>query len=137
MKMEKAKTFNETIKALHPDEVKDEVFDVVVEAAGAKAAIEQAFMLVKPGGELITLGITSDEVSFPSLHVTRSEMTIYGSIVYTKEDFAAALRYLKDPEFDVSPVISQIVPFSEYENAFGDALTGNFTKIILDFQEAR
>jgi L-iditol 2-dehydrogenase len=64
-------------------------------------------------------------------------MTIYGSIVYTKEDFADALRYLKDPEFDVSPVISQIVPFSEYENAFGDALTGNFTKIILDFQDAR
>lgn len=136
-KMEKAKTFNETIKALHPDEVKDEVFDVVVEAAGAKAAIEQAFTLVKPGGELITLGITSDEISFPSLHVTRSEMTIYGSIVYTKEDFEAALVYLKDPGFNVSPVISKIVPFAEYGNAFGDALTGEFTKIILDFKNAR
>lgn len=136
-KMEKAKTFNENIKVLHPDEVQDEVFDVVVEAAGAKAAIELAFTLVKPGGELITLGITSDEVSFPSLHVTRSEMTIYGSIVYTKEDFTAALDYLKDPGFNVLPVISQVVPLSEYENAFGDALTGNFTKIILDFQDAR
>ncbi|NNK95821.1 MAG: alcohol dehydrogenase catalytic domain-containing protein, partial [Desulfobacterales bacterium] len=75
-KMEKAISFNKKIKSLHPDDVKDEVYDVVVEAAGAKAAIEQAFFLVKPGGALITLGITNDAVSFPSLHVTRSEISI-------------------------------------------------------------
>ncbi len=134
-KMEKASTFNKTIKVLHPDEVKDQVFDVVVEAAGAKAAIEQAFLLVKPGGALITLGITSDEVSFPSLHITRSEITIYGSIVYTKKDFEDALGFLKDPEFNVSPVLSKIVPLKDYKKAFADALTGNFTKIVLDFRE--
>ena len=134
-KMEKAKEFNKTIKALHPGDVKNEVFDVVIEAAGAKAAIEQAFLLVKPGGALITLGITSDEVSFPSLHVTRSEITIYGSIVYTKEDFEETLDFLKDPEFNVSPVLSKIVPLKEYEKAFEDALTGNFTKIVLDFRD--
>lgn len=134
-KMEKAKEFNQTIKALYPGDVKNEVFDVVIEAAGAKAAIEQAFLLVKPGGALITLGITSDVVSFPSLHITRSEITIYGSIVYTKEDFAETLVFLNDPEFNVSPVLSKIVPLKEYEKAFEDALTGNFTKIVLDFRD--
>jgi len=134
-KMKKARSFNKTIKMLDPMEVHDQVFDVVVEAAGAKAAIEQAFLLVKPGGALITLGITSDEVSFPSLHVTRSEITIYGSIIYTKRDFEEALSLLKDSEFNVSPVLSKILPLKEYEKAFEDALTGNFTKIVLDFQD--
>lgn len=134
-KMEKAKAFNKTIEVLHPDEVKDQVFDVVIEAAGVKAAIEQAFLLVKPGGALITLGITGDEVSFPSLHITRSEITVYGSIIYTKKDFEDALGFLKDTEFNVSPVLSKIVPFRDYKKAFEDALTGNFTKIILDFRE--
>jgi len=44
-KMEKAKTFGKHIKAMHPADVKDQVFDVVVEAAGVKASIEQAFQL--------------------------------------------------------------------------------------------
>jgi len=134
-KMEKARSFNNAIKTLHPQEVRDQLFDVVVEAAGVKAAIEQAFQLVKPGGAMITLGITSDEISFPSLHVTRSEITIYGSIIYTKQDFEEALGFLKDPEFNVSPVLSKIVPIREYEKAFEDALTGNFTKIVLDFRD--
>jgi L-iditol 2-dehydrogenase len=133
-KMAKAQTFNPTIQALLPAQVKGRVFDVVIEAAGVKAAIEQAFLLVKPGGALITLGITSDQVNFPSLHVTRSEMTIYGSIIYTKDDFRDALRFLKDPRFNVSPVLSKIVPFAEYDRAFADALSGNFSKIVLDFQ---
>ena len=84
---------------------------------------------------MITLGIINDEVSFPSLHVTRSEIAIYGSIIYTKKDFDEALGFLKDPEFNVSPVLSKIVPIKEYEKAFEDALTGNFTKIVLDFQD--
>lgn len=134
-KMNKARMFNENIKLLHPGEVTNQVFDVVVEAAGVKVALEQAFLLVKPGGALITLGIISDEVSFPSLHVTRSEITIYGSIIYTKKDFEEALCFLKDPKFNVSPVLSKIVPFKEYGKAFEDALTGNFTKIVLDFRD--
>ncbi len=136
-KMKKVGSFNKTIKCLHPEEVDGELFDVVVEAAGAKAAIEQAFLLVKPGGSLITLGLINDAVSFPSLHVTRSEITIFGSIIYTKKDFEEALALLQDPEFNVSPVLSKIVPLGDYKKTFEDALTGNFTKIVLDFRDSQ
>jgi len=112
------------------------VFDVVVEAAGVKASIEQAFQLVKPGGAMISLGITGDEISYPALRITRSEITIYGTIIYTKKDFADALALLQDPTFNVAPVFSKIVPFTKYQEAFADALTGNFAKIVLDFKEA-
>jgi L-iditol 2-dehydrogenase len=135
-KMEKAKSFGKHIKALHPADVKDQVFDVVVEAAGVKASIEQAFQLVKPGGAMISLGITGDEIKYPGLHITRSEITIYGTIIYTKKDFTEALAFLKDPTFNVTPVFSKIVPFAKYQEAFADALTGNFAKIVLDFKEA-
>ena len=135
VKMEKAKSAYSSINTLHPGEVSEQLFDVVIEAAGVKDAIEQAFALVKPGGTLITLGITDQAVNFPSLRVTRSEMTIYGSIIYTKEDFEDAFTYLKAPGFDISPVISKILPFREYEHAFADASSGNYTKIILDFQD--
>ena len=135
-KMEKAKSFGKNIKAMHPADVKDQVFDVVVEAAGVKASVEQAFQLVKPGGAMISLGITGDEISYPALRITRSEITIYGTIIYTKKDFADALALLQDPTFNVAPVFSKIVPFTKYQEAFADALTGNFAKIVLDFKEA-
>jgi L-iditol 2-dehydrogenase len=136
LKMEKAKSFGKHIKALHPAELKDQVFDVVVEAAGAKTSIEQAFQLVKPGGALISLGIIGEEVRYPALRITRSEITIYGTIIYTKKDFADALALLQDPAFNVEPVLSKIVPFTQYREAFADALTGNFAKIVLDFKQA-
>jgi len=135
-KMEKAKSFGKHIKAIHPADVKGQVFDVVVEAAGVKASVEQAFQLVKPGGAMISLGITGDEISYPALRITRSEITIYGTIIYTKKDFADALALLQDPTFNVAPVLSKIVPFAKYREAFADALTGNFAKIVLDFKQA-
>jgi len=135
-KMEQARNFGNHIKVLHPAEVKDQVFDVVVEAAGVKASIEQAFQLVKPGGAMISLGISGDEISYPALRITRGEITIYGTIIYTKKDFADALTLLQDPKFNVAPVLSKIVPFTKYQEAFADALTGNFAKIVLDFKQA-
>ena len=135
LKMEKAKSFGNNIRALHPTDVKDQVFDVVVEAAGVKASIEQAFQLVKPGGAMISLGIAADEISYPALRITRSEITIYGTIIYTKKDFEAALALLQDPTFNVAPVLSKIVPFAKYQEAFADALTGHFAKIVLDFKQ--
>ncbi|MDR3562431.1 MAG: alcohol dehydrogenase catalytic domain-containing protein [Negativicutes bacterium] len=134
-KMEKAKSFGKNIKSLHPQEVKEELFDVVVEAAGVKASVEQAFQIVKPGGAVVALGITGDEISYPALRITRSEITIYGTIIYTKKDFEDAIKYLENPAFNVDPVLSKIVPFTAYQQAFNDALSGNFAKIVMDFRE--
>ncbi len=135
LKMEKARSFNQNIKAMYPADVKDQVYDVVVEAAGVKASIEQAFQIVKPGGAVIALGIIGDEISYPALRITRGELTIYGSIIYTKKDFADAIALLQDATFNVAPVLSKIVPFTEYREAFTEALSGDFVKIVLDFRQ--
>ncbi|MCE5282014.1 MAG: alcohol dehydrogenase catalytic domain-containing protein [Deltaproteobacteria bacterium] len=134
-KMEKARSFNKGIKPLLPSEAKDQLFDVVIEAAGVKASVEQAFQLVKPGGAIISLGISGDPISYPALRITRSEITIYGTIIYTKKDFEDAIALLRDPAFNVSPILSRIDPFAKYQEAFADALTGNFAKIVLDFSQ--
>ncbi len=136
-KMEKARAFNEAIKTLHPADAKGQVYDVVVEAAGVKASVEQSFQLVKPGGALIALGITSDEIRYPALQITRGEITICGTIIYTKADFTDAISFLQDPTFNVAPVLSRIDPLICYREAFADAQSGNFAKIVLDFRQAQ
>ena len=133
MKLDIAKRLGKNVQILHPKDVRDQLFDVVVEAAGVSASIEQSMEIVKPGGTIVAIGITCDPVNYPALKITRSEVTIYGSIIYTLEDFAEAIEYLKDPTFDLSPVLSKVVPLAEFHQAFEDALGGNFAKIALKF----
>lgn len=121
------------VKALLPEEATGETFDVVVEAAGVKAAIEQAISLVKPGGTMIALGVTGEPVSYIPIHLVRNEISIRGTIIYTKSDFADAIKYLLDPSFNVAPVISKFVYFDRCQEAYEDALSANFGKIVLAF----
>lgn len=123
------------VKALAPRMVGDATFDVVVEAAGVKASVEQAMQMVTPGGALVAIGITPDQVDFPSIHIVRDEITIYGTIIYTRADFGEALGYLEDDSFNLAPVLSKIIPLADFRQAFDGAMSGNFAKIVLDFKE--
>lgn len=134
VKLDIAKSFG-PVQTMQPQEVtEDTMFDVVIEAAGVKAAIEQAVQMVKPGGAMIALGITSEEVNWVPIHVVRNEISILGTIIYTQQDFEDAINWLSDPAFNVEPVISKIVPFVEFQSAYDDALSGNYAKIVLDFR---
>ncbi|SPF53995.1 Alcohol dehydrogenase GroES domain protein [Candidatus Desulfosporosinus infrequens] len=132
-KWEIAKRLDENVRTIHPKDVKGELFDVVIEAAGVPASIEQSMEIVKPGGCIVAIGITCDPVNYPSLKIVRSEVSIFGSIIYTLKDFTEAIGYLKDPKFDLSPVLSKIVPYTDFHQAFDDAMGGNFAKIALKF----
>lgn len=118
-KLLKAKSIDELIEILHPSDVMDEMFDIVVEAAGVKASVEQAFQIVKPRGELVLLGLTRQETSFPVMRIVRGDITTYGSIIYTKDDFADVIKILKDSMINLDPVISKRYPFNEYEDEVG------------------
>lgn len=131
-KLEIAKRLGD-IRTLHPEAFAGETFDVVIEAAGVRAAIEQSLQLVKPGGVMIALGITGEPATFIPIHVVRNEITIHGTIIYTQADFAEAAKILQDPAFNVEPIISKFVGLNNYQDAFDDALSGNYAKMVLKF----
>lgn len=121
------------IRAVYPEELGSETFDVVIEAAGAKSSVEQAVQLVNPGGDLVLIGL-APEVNFPVTHVVRNEITIYGSIIYNfPSDYLQTVEYLRNPEFNVIPIVSKILPFTEFQDAYENALSGDYGKILLKF----
>lgn len=121
------------VETMGPTVATGRTFDVVIEAAGVKAAIEQALQLVKPGGMMLALGITGEPVTMIPLHLVRNEIKLQGTIIYTVADFADAMQYLGDPELNVEPVLSRFVPLNQFQSAFADALSGNFAKLVLVF----
>lgn len=132
VKLEIAKQLG-AAQTLQPQQADGLSFDVVVEAAGVKSAIEQAVQLVKPGGVMIALGITGDPVSLVPIHIVRNEISIFGTIIYTVKDFEDAIDYLRDSSFHVEPVVSKIVPYQRFQAAYEEALSGNYAKIVMDF----
>jgi L-iditol 2-dehydrogenase len=124
------------ITVLHPDEIHDEKFDVVIEAAGTSKSVELGFQLVDRGGTMILIGITQ-EATLPIVHVVRNEISFFGSIIYqVPDDFLKSMEYLKDNSFHVNPIVSKIIHFSEYKNAFDMAISGNYGKVVLKFNDA-
>ncbi|MEK3934229.1 alcohol dehydrogenase catalytic domain-containing protein [Sporosarcina sp. FSL W7-1349] len=121
------------IKAIYPNDITTEQFDLVIEAAGTEEAVIQSINILKPGGSMVALGITGD-VTIPYIQVVRNDLTIHGSIIYKfPQDYEKAIEYLQDPKVNVKPIISKIVPLQEYRTAFQEALSGNFGKILIDF----
>ena len=119
---------------LRPGETDGHQFDVVFEAAGVKAATEQAVELTKSGGKTILIGFT-DRAEFQIVPIVRGEKSILGTIIYTKADFATAIRYLQDANFKVDPVVSKAFPLEQYKDAYEMAASGKYGKIVLDFQK--
>ena len=121
------------IEVLTPAEATGKTFDVVLEAAGVKSAIEQAIQMVKPGGCMVALGITGEPASLIPMHIVRNEIILKGTIIYTKEDFTEAIDLLSEQDLNVEPVVSRYVPLDQYQSAYDDALSGNFAKLVLVF----
>ncbi|MFS0776946.1 alcohol dehydrogenase catalytic domain-containing protein [Neobacillus sp. 3P2-tot-E-2] len=122
------------IKAIAPDEVGDEKYDVVIEAAGAKSAVEQTTRMVRSGGAVVLIGMIP-EAELPIVDIVRNEITLYGSIIYTyPDDFLVSMEYLRDLSLNIDPIITKILPWTEYQRAYEMALSGNQGKVVLDFK---
>ena len=124
------------VQTFLPSEIKEQKFDVVVECAGARSSVEQSFHLVKPGGEIILIGFT-EEAILPVTHIVRNEIKIMGSIIYDfPEDFQNSLTILSDPAFQVDHIISKVYQLERYNEAYEDACSGKYGKILFDFTSA-
>lgn len=123
-----------SVRTMLPQELTNEVFDVVIEASGSGSAMEQGIKLVKSGGSMVLVGLVPEAV-LPIVYIVRQEISLLGSIIYDVNDFLHAIEFLKDDLFDVHPIVSRIMPISAYQQAYDLALSGDVGKILLDFRE--
>nr|WP_239565358.1 alcohol dehydrogenase catalytic domain-containing protein [Brevibacillus fulvus] len=133
-KLDLVSKLGEGIQAVLPQAVQQATFDVVIEAGGTKGAVEQGIQLVRPGGEMVVIGLAQEAI-LPVAHMVRNELTLFGTIIYNfPDDYLRAIDYLLDPSFRADAIISLTLPITAYRQAFESALTGDHGKIILDFK---
>ena len=107
-----------------------EGMDVVVEHVG-EATWKTSLASVRPGGRVVVCGATSGPNPPAQLHrVWWKQLTIYGSTMGSREDFAGAFELVKSGR--ARPVIDEVFPLEEARAAHERMERGEqFGKIVL------
>lgn len=110
--------------------------DLVVETAGAPAAIELATQLCRPGGRAVLLGIAGEgrTLTLASDLLTGKDMTLIGSLAYPARTWASIVQLVTDHVLDLDPIVTHRFPISEFEQAVAlmDDRRGIVAKIVLE-----
>ena len=91
--------------------------DIVFDAVGSGATRKASSTLIRPGGDIVHIGLQDNSEGLDTRHLTLQEVSFHGSYCYRNSDFAEALSMLE------SGVISpdgwtEIRPLDEGEDAF-------------------
>jgi L-idonate 5-dehydrogenase len=93
----------------------------VLEASGARAALRQAFDLVRPGGTLVQIGtLGTEDVPLPANQLMVREINYVGSMRYGPV-FDEAIRLAASGRIHLRPLISAVFPLAECAAAMAAA----------------
>lgn len=107
--------------------------DVVFECSGHPNSIREAIDVTRPGGTIIQVGMTPNEVPVTLNPVITKEITYRGTFRFDAE-FERAVHLIGSREIDVRPVISGSFPPEQAEAAFACAMDrAQSIKVLLDF----
>ena len=92
--------------------------EVVIDATGSNVSMSNAFGLVAPGGRLVYVGITTDEVKFRHPVFHRPEGTLLCSRNALPEDFGNIIGHIEDGRIDTGPWITHRAAFDDLIDVF-------------------
>ncbi|KAK0644867.1 Alcohol dehydrogenase 1 [Lasiodiplodia hormozganensis] len=95
-------------------ELKDVVFDVVVDFVGMTVTTRSAIDAVREGGTVVLVGLGESSVRIPSARMVSKGVALLGSIGASLEDLREVLGLIEDGK--LKPTLTE-VPFGEVEAA--------------------
>ena len=109
-------------------------FDIVIDCSGNTKAVESELMSVKAGGTIVLAGVSQKPIEFASVIAVMKEITIKGSIAYTKEEFKKCISLISNKKIDVMKFVDDIVPLTDVQKAYERLTSGtdDAVKIMVD-----
>jgi threonine dehydrogenase-like Zn-dependent dehydrogenase len=110
--------------------------DVVVETAGAVAALELSTRIVREGGRVVALGIAGQgrQLTLPADRIPLRDLSLLGSVGYTTAAWARMVGLLRERLVDLEPIVTHRFPLERFEDAFAlmDDRRGVVARIVLE-----
>jgi len=108
-----------------------EMADYVQDCAGVQPVATAAMQVLKKGG---LFGVTGLYHHLPEVDlgkVVRSEVSIFGTICYTRQEFEECLHFIEEGRIQVLPLITHHFPLKDMEEAFRIVQARQAIKVIM------
>ena len=109
--------------------------DVSIEAVGVGATVAQSLEALAPQGCSIWIGNSSKMVEVDMQSIVTQELKIYGSYIYSHEEFGESIKFIEEHKLDLEKFISNEITFSEAQGMFESLATDTekFLKCVVTF----
>ncbi|WZL73203.1 alcohol dehydrogenase catalytic domain-containing protein [Clostridiaceae bacterium 35-E11] len=108
-----------------------EMVDVVLDATGHPSIVDPAIEMLKKGGTLAITGIFHKPVQVNLGKVVRSELNIFGTICYTRNEYKECIDLVERGRVVVEPLISHYFDLRDMDKAWDVIQKRESIKIIL------
>jgi threonine dehydrogenase-like Zn-dependent dehydrogenase len=105
--------------------------DIVIEAAGFPATVEQSLVMVRQAGRIILIGLSTKPAQLQPIAVARREVEIFGSFIYHAGEFASAIHLIATGQADVLPLVGLTTDLAGAQDAYEQLLGGKAVKGII------
>jgi L-iditol 2-dehydrogenase/threonine 3-dehydrogenase len=112
----------------------DDGFQVGFEAAGVQSSLDNLMQFVEKGGDVVILGVYSQNPVVNMFYLGEHELNVYGSMMYRHEDYEVAVEMISSGKIITSPLLTSSFPFNKYLDAykFIDEQGDKSMKIMID-----
>ena len=105
--------------------------DVVIDAAGTSATLEQAMEVVRPGGQITKVGWGPQPMNYSLDPVVQKAVRVQGSFSHYWPVWERVIRMLASGQIDLDPVISDVGPLEGWATSFERMHEGAYVKAVL------
>ncbi len=105
--------------------------DLVIDAAGASAAMQAALEIVRPGGQITKVGWGPQPLNFSLDPLVQKAVRLQGSFSHTFENWEKVVAMLSAGQINLGPVISQVAALDQWKECFDGMYTGKYVKAVL------
>ncbi len=92
--------------------------DVIIDCAATRGSFVSAMEASRPSSEIVITGNYKEPMELEVPRIQRREVSVIGHMMYVREDFADAIRFLSEGKVKTAGFISQRFPFDDFDKAF-------------------
>jgi L-iditol 2-dehydrogenase len=123
---------DEAARARLDEEGRARRIDVVVECAGAEAAVVSGLRLVRPRGRYVQVGLLSGLVRVPFGEIVLRELAVSGGFGSSPASWFRATRLVERRAVDLLPLVSAVLPLARWPEALDRLVRREGLKTVLD-----
>lgn len=104
---------------------------LVIDAAGASAALRTALEIVRPAGQITKVGWGPQPLNFSLDPLVQKAVTLQGSFSHTFQNWEQVVAMLASEQINLKPVISRVAGLEDWQGCFEGMHNGSYVKTVL------